>query len=69
MHQTPKLSPLQLELLKVYSFHPTEEELLQIKQFLGQLFAKKLVGNIEEASRKKGLTESDLENLLNAKDQ
>lgn len=69
MSQSPKLSPLQLELLKVYSFHPTEAELLEIKRFLGQLFAKKLINNIEEASKKKGITESDLENWLNGEDQ
>ena len=69
MRDTAKLSSLQLELLKVYSFNPTEEELLEIKSYLGKLFAKKLVKNVEEASSKKGITESDLENWLNGEDQ
>lgn len=69
MRNTAKLSPLQLELLKVYSFNPTEEELIQIKSYLGKFFAKKLVANVDKAVEEKGITESDLENWLNGEDQ
>lgn len=65
MRPTTKLSPLQLELLKVYSFNPTEEELLEIKSYLAKFFAKRLVKNVEKATMKKGITESDLESWLN----
>ncbi|HLP94144.1 MAG TPA: hypothetical protein VK168_08910 [Saprospiraceae bacterium] len=36
------LTPLQLELLKIYSFNPTNEELLQIKELLTKLFAHRI---------------------------
>ena len=36
------LSPLQLELLKIYAMNHSEEDLLEIKKMLGQYFAKKL---------------------------
>lgn len=69
MRNTAKLSSLQLELLKVYSFNPSEEELLEISTYLGNFFAKKLAKNVEEAVKRKGITEADLENWLNDKDQ
>jgi hypothetical protein len=45
------LSTLQNELLSVYSFEPTEEQMAQLKVFLAQLFADKL--NTEKADQKK----------------
>lgn len=38
----PTRSVLQNELLIVYNFDPTEEQMLQLKTFLAQLFADKL---------------------------
>ena len=35
-------STLQNELLNIYTFEPTEEEMLQLKAFLAQLFADKM---------------------------
>lgn len=35
-------SALQNELLNIYTFEPTEEEMLQLKAFLAQLFADKI---------------------------
>ena len=46
-------SALQNELLTVYDFEPTEEQMLQLKAFLQQLFADKLnesKGNQEVAT-------------------
>ena len=65
MHRTSKLSPLQLELLRVYSFNPTEEELLEIKSYLGKFFAKKLIDKVENMASRKGITEADLDKWLN----
>ncbi|MEL6649504.1 MAG: hypothetical protein AAFQ87_01740 [Bacteroidota bacterium] len=65
MRETAKLSPLQLELLKVYSFNPTEEELLEIKSFLGKFFAKRLTDSVGLAAKQQGITEEDLESWLN----
>jgi len=69
MRNTAKLSPLQLELLKVYSFNPSEEELLEIKRYLGSFFAKRLTESVANAVKSKGITESDLENWLNGDKQ
>ncbi len=41
-HKKPPLSSLQNELLTVYTFEPTEQQMQQIKDFLAQLFADKL---------------------------
>jgi len=60
-----KLSELQLELLKVYSFNPTNEDLLKIKTMLAQYFANKLIGNVQKSIDEKNITDEDLENWLN----
>ncbi len=61
----PTLSSLQLELLKVYSFEPTESELLEIKAMLGKYFAQRMTQAVNEAIKTKNITEQDLENWLN----
>jgi hypothetical protein len=50
---SPNLTPLQLELLKIYSFKPTEEELQQIKELLAKFFEHQLTeteSNSEEST-------------------
>ncbi|MEM6348787.1 MAG: hypothetical protein AAF927_33190 [Bacteroidota bacterium] len=69
MRNTAKLSPLQLELLKVYSFDPTEEELLEIRKYLGKFFAHRLAEKVGNAAKKQGVTEEDLEAWLNGEAQ
>lgn len=64
---TGKLSPLQLELLKVYSFQPTEEDLLAIKKLLAGYFAKKLVQRVDEAVQQQEITSEKLKSWLNEK--
>ena len=59
-----KLSSLQLALLRVYSFQPSEAELLEIKQMLGLFFAKRLTFLVNKAVEEKGITENDLDNWL-----
>jgi hypothetical protein len=59
-----ELSPLQLELLKVYSFNPSQEDLLEIKQMLARFFANKLVNQVSMVVEEKEITETDLEILL-----
>ena len=65
--QANKLSYLQLELLKVYSFEPEKNEMLEIKKFLGTFFAKKLVKKVNESIEKNNITDEHLENWLNEK--
>lgn len=59
------LSPLQLELLKIYSFKPSEADLLEIKRLLANYFAEKLIKNVDAAIQDQNITEEDLENWLN----
>ena len=60
-----KLSQLQLELLKIYSFNPTEEELKQVKEILAKFFAKRFTERVANAAEKKGITDNDLDQWLN----
>jgi hypothetical protein len=60
--ETRKLSGLQLELLKVYSFEPSPNDLEQIKQMLAKFFANKLVNNVQKSIVENNITDDDLEN-------
>ncbi|QHW00835.1 hypothetical protein [Spirosoma endbachense] len=62
---TEKLSPLQLELLKVYSFQPSDEDLQAIKKILAEYFSNKQVGNLAKAEEEKGISQDDLDRWLN----
>ncbi len=62
--QSQKLNSLQLELLKVYSFEPSEEDLLAIKEFLAKHFSDKLLKNVQHAI-KKNITDEDLDSWIN----
>lgn len=64
MH-SQKLTSLQLELLKVYSFEPKEEDLLAIKKLMAQYFSDKLQSNIQKSVDEKGITEEDLSSRIN----
>ena len=63
--ETKKLSGLQLELLKVYSFEPSPNDLQQIKQMLAKFFANKLVNKVQKSIEENNITNNDLENWLN----
>ncbi|MES2108257.1 MAG: hypothetical protein V4577_05905 [Bacteroidota bacterium] len=63
--QSQKLSSLQLELLKIYSFQPKEEDLLAIKRMLAEYFSDKFLKNIEKAVIDKNITQEDLDNWIN----
>ena len=63
--QVQKLSSLQLDLLKVYSFQPSEADLLAVRQLLATYFSDKLTENVRQAINEKGITELDLDRWLN----
>ena len=65
MKSTSKLSSIQLELLKVYSFNPNQKDLLEIKAMLGRYFAQKLTHTVNKAVEKKRLTQKDMDKWLN----
>lgn len=66
---TSKLSPLQLELLKIYSFDPAEEELVELKNLLAQFFAYRFTEKEARAAREKNITDTDLDNWLEEDEQ
>jgi hypothetical protein len=59
------MSALQLELLKVYSFQPSDEDLVNIQKMLATYFADKLLTKIDKSIEEKGISEQDLEAWLN----
>ena len=63
--QASKLSSLQLDLLKVYSFQPSEEDLLAIRQLMATYFSDKLINTVQRTVEEKGITEGDLDRWLN----
>ncbi|GAB4031755.1 hypothetical protein [Spirosoma gilvum] len=63
--ETQKLSALQLDLLKIYSFQPSEEDILAVRKMLATYFSEKLTGEIQQAIDQQGITESDLDQWLN----
>ena len=69
LQTTPKLSSLQLELLRIYSFNPSESELFEIKNILANFFADKLSMIVDKAIETKGITEQELDNWLNDENQ
>ncbi len=64
-----KLSPLQLELLRIYSFNPSEKELLEIKDMLAAFFAHRYIGKVQSAAEKKGISNDTLDQWLEEDDQ
>jgi hypothetical protein len=65
MSRQPVLNSLQLELLRVYALNPSEGELLEIKAFLGKIFAKKMLAMTNSAAIEQKITDEDLDNWLN----
>ncbi len=59
-----KLTDLQLELLKVYSFETNEEDLLAIKQMLAKYFSEKLITKIDAAITINNISEQDINKWL-----
>jgi len=64
-----KLTPLQLELLKIYSFNPTEEELRGLKDLLAQFFAERFTEKVARAAKEKNITDEDLDSWLEENEQ
>lgn len=63
--EAQKLSDLQLELLKVYSFEPSEDDLENIKVMLAKYFAAKLIDKVDLSIRESNISDNDLESWLN----
>ena len=59
-----KLSPIQLELLKVYSFNPSNDDVLAIKEMLARYFSNKMIAKIGQSVEENNISEEDLTNWL-----
>ena len=69
MQPAEQLTSLQLELLKVFSFEPTEKELLEVRTMLGKFFANRFVEQVDKAVDEQGITGEDLDKWLNDEEQ
>lgn len=59
-----RLSSLQLELLKLYTYNPTDAELLDIKDLLANYFSNKLETNMAKWAVENNITDEDLDKWL-----
>jgi hypothetical protein len=59
-----KLSTLQLELLKIYSFEPSEAELIELKNLLARFFAQRFTEKAAESAKARHITDTDLDKWL-----
>lgn len=57
----PALNNAQLEILKLFKYEMSEDELLEIKQLLSEYLAQKLMKEIEKESVEKGYTPEIIE--------
>ena len=64
-----KLSALQLELLKIYSFNPTEEELIELKNILARFFAHRFAEKAGSAAKARNISDKDLDKLRGEDEQ
>lgn len=69
MSEKHKLTSLQLELLKIYSFEPSEEELLEIKRMLGTYYAQKLTHKVNQVVQERSLTQQDVDRWLDEENE
>ena len=59
-----KLSPLQLELLKVYSFQPSEAEMIELKNILARFFAHRFIEKVSASAEGLEISNEDLDKWL-----
>lgn len=60
---------LQIELLRLYARQVSEEDLIQIKDLIGQFFAKRLSSIADEAWERNAWTDQDMDAILNDPNQ
>ncbi len=60
-----KFTPLQHELLRLYGQNVSEEDLLAIKNLIGNYFAKKLQDKVDKSVEENGYTQKDFDSWLN----
>jgi len=61
MSSTKKLSNLQMELLEVFSFEVSDEQVKEIRSLLVEYFADKVTADVDELFKEKGWGEEKIE--------
>ena len=69
MKQQPALTSFQLELLKLFSFNVSGNELMDIKLMLSKYFSERLSKRVNTIWQDDKLTEEDMEKWLNDENQ
>ncbi len=69
MESQSSLTNLQLEILKLFSFNLSEDELLEIRSVLSRHFANRLSRRVGIIWEDKGLTRNDMDSWLNDENQ
>lgn len=64
MQQTTRLTPIQLDVLKMFSRGIPDDELIKIKRILAAYFANKLTAEADRIWEEKGLTDDDMDKWL-----
>ncbi len=67
--ESSKLTSLQLELLKLYTYNPTDTELSEIRELLSNYFSTKLVKNMTKWEEENKITDEDLDKWLEDENQ
>ena len=60
-----KITNLQQELMKIFSIQMTEQELLEIRNLLGNYFAQKVDEEMEKVWKERGYSEETIKGWLN----
>ena len=60
-----KMTNVQLELLKLFNYQISDEELLELKQLLSDFFAKKVSEDMDRFLEDNDLNSADIEQWLN----
>lgn len=67
--QEQPLSNLQLELLKAFSHHLSDSDLLEIRTLLAQFFARKAIEGANKVWDQEAWNEATVEKLLHSKER
>lgn len=67
--ENKKLSNIQLELLKIFSFNLTDEELSELKDILVKFFADKISSEADKIYEKNNWNEAEIKNILREHDR
>ncbi len=65
IESSQKFTSLQLELLKLYSFEPSEAELKEVRHMLANFFMERFQSKLDEAAAERGISDETLDEWLN----